>query len=412
VTPQAAADALAEAPRNVATRLNLEQQPFEKATQLIVVYSGKEAPKEVGGLKVVDSHPEGKFVVVQSKDGFTAEQIEALAVDEKTRLVQPNYVYRLVDTPPAAVAAAPAMNPNDPLFPQLWGMRNINAPIAWNTIRSSPVPVAVIDTGINLKHKDLSANLVSGLSKDFTTDNDPMDGHSHGSHCTGTIAGAGNNNFGVAGVMWKGRVFGVKIFTATGGFAGDVQVAKGIDYAVAKGAKVLSNSWGGGAASPVLQAAIARADQKKVLFIAAAGNSANDNDANPFYPASYANKNIISVLSINSQNKKSSFSHWGKTTVDLGAPGEGIMSTVLNQQFGLKSGTSMATPHVAGAAALIWGHPKFKKHSHTQIKTLILKNARPLSDLTDKCVTGGTLDIKFLGSLPAVSTSSGSNGKD
>jgi len=406
VTPQAATTALAEAPRNVSTRLFLEHQPYEKATQLIVVYSGKEAPKEAGGLKVVDTHTEGQFVVVQSANGFTAEQLEKLADDKKVRLVQPNYIYHLVQEPSPTAATTV---PNDPLFAQLWGMKNINAPIAWNKIRSSLVPVAVIDTGINQKHKDLSGNIVPNLSKDFTTDNDPADGVSHGSHCTGTIAAVGNNSLGVAGVMWKGHVFAAKIFSKTGSFAGDVQVAKAIDYAVGKGAKVLSNSWGGGAASPVLQAAISRADLKGVLFIAAAGNgdsSGNgvDNDSVPFYPASYPNKNIISVLAINVTDHKTAFSNYGKTTVDIGAPGEGIISTVLNQAYGSKSGTSMATPHVAGAAALIWGHPQYKNHTHLQIKALILRNARRLPDLTNKCVTSGTLDLKFLGALPAVTS--------
>ncbi|HYT94216.1 MAG TPA: S8 family peptidase [Gemmataceae bacterium] len=399
VTPQAAIAALAEAPRNLDTRVHLEEQPFRPVTKLIVVYSGKAAPQEVGGMKVVDSHPEGQFVVVQSEDGFSAEQIERLAADEKVRLVQPNYVYQLVGQP--TPAAPPTKVPNDPLFPQLWGMRNIHAPTAWHKIVTSPVLVAVIDTGINLQHKDLMANIAPGLSKDFTTDNSVMDVQGHGSHCAGTIAAVGNNKLGVVGVMWKGRVFSAKIFGKTG-FAGDIQVAKAIDYAVAKGAKVLSNSWGGGAASPVLQAAIARADLKGVLFIAAAGNFGQDNDVTPFYPASYPNKNIISVLAINVSDKKSSFSHFGKTTVDIGAPGEGILSTHLGQTFKSLSGTSMATPHVSGAAALIWGHPKFQSLKHTQIKALILKNARLLSDLSGKCVTGGTLDIGFLGALPPV----------
>jgi len=404
VTPQAATTALAEAPRNVTSRLFLDQQPFEKATQLIVVYSGREAPKEAGGLKLVDTHTEGQFVVVQSANGFTADQIEKVASDEKVRLVQPNYIYHLVDQPSTTAAATTV--PNDTLFPQLWGMKNINAPTAWNKIRASSVPVAVIDTGMNLKHKDLFANIVPNLSKDFTPDNDPMDGVSHGSHCTGTIAAVGNNSMGVAGVMWKGQVFAAKIFSKSGSFAGDVQVAKAIDYAVGKGAKVLSNSWGGGAASPVLQAAIGRADAKGVLFIAAAGNgdsSGNgvDNDTVPFYPASYPNKNIISVLAINVTDHKTGFSNYGRMTVDIGAPGEGIVSTVLNQGYGSKSGTSMATPHVAGAAALIWGHPHYKNYTHTQIKALILRNARRLPDLSNKCVTSGTLDIKFLGALSA-----------
>lgn len=409
VTPQAATVALAEAPRHVSVRAHAEKEPFERANKLIVVYSGKKPPAElaVGGLKVVDIHPEGQFVVVQSEGGFTADQIEKLAAHKDVRLVQPNYLYRsLAQRFP--VVAQPT-NPNDPLFPQLWGMKNIHAPDAWSKIHASSVRVAVIDTGIDLKHPDLATNIVPGVSKDFTPDGDPMDlVIGHGTHCAGTIGAVGDNNVGVVGVMWKAQVFTAKIFAKNGSFAGDVEVAKAIDYSVAKGAKVLSNSWGGGAASPVLQAAIDRADQQGVLFIAAAGNGnpftgiGFDTDVTPFYPASYPNKNIISVLAIDEADKKAKFSNFGKTTVDIGAPGVDVLSTIPNKQFGKKSGTSMATPHVAGAAALIWGHPNFKNKTHVQIKSLILKNARPLPDLAGKCVTNGTLDIHFLEKLAPV----------
>jgi subtilisin family serine protease len=281
-------------------------------------------------------------------------------------------------------------------------MQNINAPLAWSKTTTSSVLVAVFDTGIDLKHPDLVANIAAGLSKDFTFDNDPTDGVSHGTHCAGTIAGHGNNTLGVAGVMWRARIFAVKIFSKQGIFAGDVQVIKGIDYALLNGAKVLSNSWGGGGASPALQAAIDRADRKGVLFIAAAGNGGadgvgDDNDAWPTYPACYGNRNIIAVMAIDESDQRPNFSNYGKSTVHLGAPGVGVISTVPKSQYANKSGTSMATPHVAGAAALTWDHPSYKSYTHLQIKALILKNTRPLADLTNKCVTGGTLDVKFLG---------------
>ncbi len=134
-----------------------------------------------------------------------------------------------------------------------------------------------------------------------------------------------------------------------------------------------------------------------MLFIAAAGNLGSDNDAHPFYPASYPNKNIISVLAVDKNNMKASFSDYGKNSVHIGAPGVNINSTVPGNSYGYKSGTSMATPHVSGAVALTWGHPKYNHYTATQIKTLILKHARPLSDLSGKCTTGGTLDIGFLG---------------
>jgi subtilisin family serine protease len=393
VKEEDARESLEAAGRNLAVN-GLGEKKYEKAERLLIIYAGKKAPTEVGGMKVVDSHPEGNFVVVESKEGFTAEQIERLASDKAARMVQPNYLYQLLDRR-GIPTAAPTGNPNDPLFPKLWGMKNINAPIAWKKLTSSMTRVAIIDTGIDLKHKDLKANIVPGLSKDFSTDNDPQDTHSHGTHCAGTIAAVGDNSEGVVGVVWTARIFGVKIFGKTG-FAGDVQVAKAIDYAVANKARVLSNSWGGGAPSPVLKGAIDRAQRRGVLFVAAAGNHGGDNDANPFYPASYPNANIISVLAIDETDRKASFSAFGKYTVDIGAPGVDILSTVLNSKYDLKSGTSMATPHVSGAAALIWAHPKYQKYTATQIKSLMLKNARHLADLKGKCRANGTLDIKFL----------------
>jgi subtilisin family serine protease len=184
-----------------------------------------------------------------------------------------------------------------------------------------------------------------------------------------------------------------------------------IDYAIAKGAKVMSNSWGGGGFSQALADAIGRAEQAGILFVAAAGNSATDNDADPHYPSSYENQNIISVLAVTPQDSISGFSCFGKNSVDLGAPGgEGktggnpkteILSTVPGNKYEAWAGTSMATPHVAGAAALTWSSPDHKNKTALAIKHLLLSRARKVDGLSSRCVSGGTLDLSFLGGTPS-----------
>jgi subtilisin family serine protease len=181
---------------------------------------------------------------------------------------------------------------------------------------------------------------------------------------------------------------------------------RAIDYAVQHGAKVLSNSWGGAgdADNPALKDAIERAKTKNVLFIAAAGNDGSDNDATASYPASFDSDNIISVAATDQNDAMAEFSNYGKTTTHVAAPGVDIYSTLPGNKYGNLSGTSMACPHVAGAAALVWSmHPSW---SYKQVKNLLIDNVDVLSELDGKVSSGGRINVlKALQAAQALSVS-------
>jgi subtilisin family serine protease len=224
----------------------------------------------------------------------------------------------------------------------------------------------------------------------------------HGTHVAGTIGGAGGNGTGVAGVCWSVKLMNAKFLGRNGGTTANA--VKAVDYftdlKTRHGLNLVatSNSWGGGGFSQALQDAIGRANNADILFIAAAGNSTYNCETSSCYPGEYPNANVISVASITSSGGISSFSNYGSTTVDLGAPGSGIYSTlpknvkgVLTSGYGSYSGTSMATPHVSGAAALYAAyHPG---SSAATIKSAILSSTVPTTSLSGKTVTGGRLNV-------------------
>ncbi len=258
---------------------------------------------------------------------------------------QPNYLH--------SVAAMP----DDPRLPELWGMDNtgqtggvedadIDAPEAWDTqTGSNEVVVAVIDTGVDYRHPDLAENMWvntgeiagNGIDDDengfvddvygydfFNYDGDPLDDHSHGTHCSGTIGGVGDNGIGVAGVAWDVRIMAVKFLSADG-FGDTWGAVEAINYADMMGADIMSNSWGGGPWEQVLYDAIANTD---ALFVAAAGNDSMDADSFGFYPSGYDLPNIVSVGATDHNDDLAWFSNWGKTSVDVFAPGDEVLSTV------------------------------------------------------------------------------------
>ncbi len=273
------------------------------------------------------------------------------ARDRRILVVEPNYRVRI------------ARIPNDVRFLELWGMNNagqtggtvdadIDAPEAWDIATGVPdgsdVIVGVIDSGIDYLHPDLAGNMWvnpgeipnNGVDDDgngyaddvhgydfYQDDGDPSDPAGHGTHCAGTIAGIGDNGIGVAGVNWRCKLMALRFLSAQGS-GSTVDAIEAVNYGVANGAKILSNSWGGGGYSQSLETAITDARNQGVLFVAAAGNSGVDNDSQPHYPSSYDVSNVIAVAATDDDDALASFSSYGAESVDVGAPGVSILSTV------------------------------------------------------------------------------------
>jgi len=306
---------------------------------------------------------------------------------------------------------------NDPKSGNQWDMSIIDAQAAWNvSTGSESVGVAINDTGVDYTHVDLAANIWTNPGEiagngidddhngfiddihgyDFVNhDGDPMDDANHGTHVAGTIAAVGNNGVGIAGVNWSTSIMALKFLDNEGsGYLSDALAA--INYATMMRStygvniRVSNNSWGGGPYSSLLQAAIQANNNAGILFVAAAGNSSSNNDVTPQYPANYPVANIISVAATNSNDQLAYFSCYGATTVDIAAPGESIYSTITGNRYAWFSGTSMATPHVAGVAALAWAVAP--NATVAQVRNAILQGADPIASLSGKVVTGGRLN--------------------
>ena len=351
-----------------------------------------------------------------------------------------------------AIPDAPSQGAGaDPLMNNQWGMINNNVQDAWKITKGSPdMIVAVIDTGVDYTHEDLLPNLWrntkeipnNGIDDDsngyvddvagwdfVSNDNKPYDlaveplqlltggNPGHGTHCAGNVAARSDNGIGVAGVAPNVKIMALR-FISEKGQGTTAAAIKAIRYAVDNGAKVLSNSWGSegedpaeGTENQALRDAVQYAQDKGVLFIAAAGNGhqgvgySNDTDANPSYPATYKHENIVSVAALDANDAFGSFSNWGKNTVHIGAPGVKVYSTTVGSEysdividkFGFHAtwdGTSMACPHVAGAAALYWSaHPE---KTWKDVKTALLASAKKIPAATGKLVSEGKLDVNAL----------------
>ncbi len=305
--------------------------------------------------------------------------------------------------------------PDDPYFPSnLWGIVNINAPTAWDaTTGNHDTIIAIIDSGIDYDHPDLQANIWRNLAElngavgidddgngyiddiygwDWcNADNDPKDDYWHGTHVAGSVGAVGDNGVGTVGVNWHVRLMSLKFMCSNGkGFVSDAIAA--LDYAIDKNVRVSNNSWGwSGDWSNAMANALSNAQAAGHLFIAAAGNDSRNNETTPYYPSSFPHENVISVASIDIADALSTFSNWGATSVDLGAPGTDILSTYPNNTYATANGTSMAAPHVSGAAGLIISsHPTW---TLIQVKDRLLNNVRSIPSLSGKTVTGGTLNL-------------------
>jgi subtilisin family serine protease len=309
----------------------------------------------------------------------------------------------------------------------LWGMTGSfgsGASTAWanNKTDASSVYIGIIDEGYMYTHEDLASNAgvnpgeTAGNGKDddgngliddvygwdFAGNNNTVfdgAGDDHGTHVAGTIGAVGGNGKGVAGMVWKVKFLNAKFLGNRGGTTANA--IKAVDYFTdlksRHGLNIVAtnNSWGGGGLDQSLQSAIERANTAGILFIAAAGNSTLNCESSNCYPAEYPNANVISVASITSTGAISSFSNYGKTTIDIGAPGSGIWSTIPTKSgasgYASYGGTSMATPHVTGAAAL---YASFNPGATAaEIKSAILSKAIATESLLGKTVTGGRLNV-------------------
>jgi subtilisin family serine protease len=357
--------------------------------------SPQRAVAALGGT-VVERLPLGDLTRVRLREGISLAQADA-ALERRSDVVfaEPNRTYDLYATP------------NDPDYSLLWGLSAIGAPTAWDlTQGSNSVVVAVVDSGVDYTHTDLDGNIwtnaaeiSNGLDDDgnglvddrngwdfYGGDAAPLDDFGHGTHVAGTIGAEGNNGEGITGVNWRVKVMPLRVGNTTLSGAAIYQAFR---YACAKGARVVNGSFGGDASDGLIRMAIAECPG--TLFVFSAGNSSRNVDALPTYPCVEALPNVICVAASQLGETLAPFSNFGVTNVDLAAPGAGILSTVPGGLFQSWDGTSMAAPHVAGAAALVLAQ-------RPELSTLELKNALLLSvdakpSYAGVVATGGRLNV-------------------
>lgn len=345
------------------------------------------------------------------------DELKKLQADPNVEYIEPNYTYYASSLGGNKFAKTLS----DPGFSKQWGLKakprrflfwkrkgfDINVFSAWKKTKGDEtLKIAVVDTGVDYNHPDLKENiLVNELEQngiegvdddgngyvddvfgyDFANgDSDPQDGNGHGTHCAGVI-GAGHNGLGIAGVMSKVKILPIKFLTDFG--SGSLEGAiKAIDYAIARGVHIMSNSWGGGGRSQALFEAIQRAQEAGIVFVAAAGNENNNNDTFATYPAGYKLDNVISVGAMDRNGKRASFSNYGKKSVHVFAPGVDIFSTVPNGKYESMSGTSMATPMVSGVVGLLLSsEPNL---SPSEVKNRLMRTAKKIKGLKGKSQSG------------------------
>lgn len=380
-------------------------------------------------------------VVLASFDASLKGSLESVIAELNKRpeveYAEPNFIYRIVkpikhtanvlnNILPKFEEEEPNYTPADARFGELWGLQNtgrnpgsgngvegadVDALRAWEITKGDrAVRIAVIDTGIDYRHPDLRDNMwvnqaelngTAGVDDDgngyvddihgydfANNDGDPIDGHSHGTHCAGTI-GASHNAIGVAGVMADVEFVAVKFLTDSGS-GSTANAIESVDYATAVGVDLMSNSWGGGGVSQALQEAIERANEAGIVFTAAAGNSSSNNDSRPHYPSNYEVENVISVAASTSSDELASFSCYGRRTVHIAAPGHKILSTTKNGGYASYSGTSMATPHVSGVIGLLMAEESGL--TPAEIKERIMVTSEPIPALRGKTINGGRIN--------------------
>ena len=391
--------------------------PYQAGEALVKFKAGADNDERAMALAAAGCQERKRFALVPGLSRVTITSGASVAATLAALRANPSVLY----AEPNYVVSAQATIPNDPRFAELYGLNNtgqtggtadadIDAPEAWDLQTGASVAVAVIDTGLDYNHQDIVGNVWTnpgeiagnGIDDDnngyiddtrgwdfVNNDNNPFDDNNHGTHVSGTIAAMGNNGVGVVGVNWTARIMPLKFLSATGsGTTADAIEA--ISYSVLMGARVSSNSWGGGGFSQALSDAIAAGGAAGQVFVAAAGNATNNNDVTPSYPCSYTLSNIICVAATDDDDLLATFSNYGAASVDLGAPGVSILSTTPANTYSSFSGTSMATPHVSGVAALALASDSAL--TAADLKALILNNTDPIAALAGLTVSGGRLN--------------------
>lgn len=340
--------------------------------------------------------------------------LEAYRSSPLVAFAEPDYPIRLTEDS--------QLIPIDPQFGSLYGLHNtgqtggtidadIDAPEAWNITTGSPSTIiAVIDSGVDYTHEDLIGNLwlngaeVPGNNIDddgngyiddyhgfdfYDNDGDPMDENGHGTHVAGTIGAVGGNDVGVTGVNHQVQIMPIRFLGPDGsGYTSDAISA--LEYAVANGALISNNSWGGGGFSQAMFSALEYARDAGHIFVAAAGNSSRDHDTEASFPASYEIDNVVSVAATDHHDQLAYFSDFGATTVDVAAPGTGILSTTPGNTYSSYSGTSMAAPHAAGVLGLMRSaHPEWTAR---QLIHQLTVSSDPVAGLEDLTISGGRIN--------------------
>ncbi|MSR32593.1 MAG: hypothetical protein EXR99_13925 [Gemmataceae bacterium] len=399
-------------------QLMVDPASFDSSRILVQFKPDVEVSQDVNlyGAKVIRSLElvEGLYEVQLPQNMTVGQALSLFQSDTRVAVAEANYRILMEKVP------------NDPKFSSLYGMNNsgqtsgltdadIDAPEAWNIFTGTgQTIVAVIDSGVDYSHQDLASNMwrnpgeIAGDNQDndgngfiddifgadfFNNDGNPMDDNGHGTHVAGTIGAVGNNGIGVTGVNWKARIMALKFLDSNG--SGSVSGAiSALNYAVTKGAKISNNSWGGGGYSSLMAQAINNAKSAGHIFVAAAGNEGANNDSIANYPSNYNSDNVVAVAATGNSDTLASFSNYGRTTVDLAAPGVSIYSTLPGNSYGSLSGTSMATPHVSGALSLLWD--KFPNLTYQQVVQKLLSSVDAVAGLSGKVATGGRLNLEKL----------------
>ena len=335
------------------------------------------------------------LVRLQRGDSLTAAAA-ALERDPDVLYAEPNHIHKI------------QLTPNDPRYSSLWGLAAIAAPVAWDTTTGSAgVSVAIVDTGVATGHPDLAPNIwtnpdetPNGVDDDGNgkvddlngwdfVDGDPtaQDGYGHGTHVAGTIGARGNDGVGIAGVAWQTKLMPLRA-ADDDGFLFSTDIVAAFNYACGEGARIVNGSFGGSGSTAIRDAIDACPG---ALFVFSAGNEAVDVDWEPTYPCAYPSANIVCVAATTEDDELAWFSNYGRHGVDLGAPGEAILSSVPPNAYEEHDGTSMAAPHVSGAAALVAAHRPTL--TAVQLRAALLNAVDPVAAIAELVGQGGRLNV-------------------